>query len=135
MIQQSIFVHSILLKKVTFKNELLWGYPLYDAITTPVLSSNGILYFADDQKNLVASDLQGNIKWKYKTTWRTVGQGAITIGLERKIYFLDGGSNLFALKENGDLLWSKFDSRFNGNESSVLTFALMVKHSTSQVMK
>ena len=111
------------LKAVSLSNKLLWGYSLFDAYTTPVLSSKGILYFADSQKNLVAVDHSGNIRWRYNTSWRTVGQGSITIGLNGIIYFLDSGSNLFAIKENGELFWRKFDSRFDCNESSALTFS------------
>lgn len=111
------------LKAVSLSNKLLWGCSLFDAYTTPVLSSKGILYFADSQKNLVAVDHSGNIRWRYNTSWRTVGQGSITIGLNGIIYFLDSGSNLFAIKENGELFWRKFDSRFDCNESSALTFS------------
>lgn len=111
------------LKAVSLSNKVLWGYSLYDAYTTPVLSSKGILYFADSQNNLVAIDLLGNIKWKYHALFRIVGQGAITVGVNGIIYFLDSGSNLYAIEENGEELWRKFDSQFDGNESSVLTFS------------
>ncbi len=85
---------------------LKWKFDLDTKIaSSPVVDSNGVIYFGTDNGYLYALESNGQRKWQYKTDG--IVRSTPAIDDDGTIYFGSEDGYLYALNPNGTLKWKK----------------------------
>ncbi len=102
---------------------ILWTENLVgnETTTTPLIDNNGSIYIANYRK-IFAFNADGTTKWIYETQQEVWNRG-LGIGKDGTIYAIDNGSTLYAIKQDGILLWQSQDSKFGAGSRVNLTFS------------
>jgi outer membrane protein assembly factor BamB len=74
----------------------LWSLRLADAITTPVIATDGTIYFGSRDHNLYAVSRTGKIKWKFKTGGDISAPPAV--GSDGTVYVASNDHRLYAIR-------------------------------------
>ena len=87
------------------KPVLNWKYmpANYIMFSTPVISSEGIIYFGSYDNKVHAVRPNGQKEWTFQTTGNIASSP--TIGINGTIYAGTDDGYLYAIKKNGELLW------------------------------
>ena len=72
---------------------------------TPVIDSNGTIYFASDDRTVVAVYPNGTVKWRFNTEGNMLGSSP-AIDEDGTIYVGSWDTKLYAINPNGTLKWS-----------------------------
>ena len=95
---------------------------LYLGYSTPLLGSDGTIYFTGGETGYFYAVKNDTIKWSY-FTGAALQQLGINIDLQENIYLLANNQNLIALDKNGNLLWELFNQDFLNSSAMVLPFS------------
>jgi len=90
--------------------------------TTPIVTSDGKIVAASQDGIISAVRFDGTLAWQYTTQEAFIQQGT-NIGLDGVFYCISMQGTLYAINPDGALKWSLKNSKFSGNERSVLTFS------------
>ncbi len=95
----------------------------HKAPTTPIITSDGTIFFYDGYEQVYAVDPSGSIKWDFEIEQGTKNE-IFNIGLDGTLYFVGINQTLYAYSQEGDLLWSLFDERiYNQGGTIRVTFS------------
>lgn len=98
---------NIVIDKITTENSIIqneWKSERYDWIVSSLSINNENLYFGGLEHNFYCVDLaSGRLKWKFKTDEEC---SYPSIFSEDIVYFTCFDQNLYALNQNGKLLWT-----------------------------
>ena len=109
--------------KTDYNGEILWDSLIVYAInTTPLVSSDGIIYVGTNNAELLALNSDGSVKWIFKAD-KNIASLGMNIGLDGTLYFIDATATLFAVNKNGSLKWKYTNENFYWGAPCAPTFA------------
>lgn len=85
-----------------------WSYEIgeetYEVTNSPVIGTDGTVYFACEDKNLYALDSEGNLRWTHSLP--DISKSTPAIGADGTLYFGCQDYKLYAVSSDGTLRWS-----------------------------
>ncbi|OGU31236.1 MAG: hypothetical protein A2057_09975 [Ignavibacteria bacterium GWA2_35_9] len=95
----------------------------YEIFSTPLISSNGNIIVINESTGRVSSYNEAGTRiWSFKNSQR-IWQTSLAIDKVGNLYFIDAGSTLTVLSNQGQLLWTLTDPRFSVGSYSSLVFS------------
>ncbi len=70
----------------------------------PLLGADGTLYIGSNNGNFYALELDGRLRWQYKTEAPVCSQ-QLNIDLDGNLYFFDSNQKLYCLGPDGQIKW------------------------------